>query len=375
MKASTNLSGDVQVLAAPHPFKTEAIDFALPAGGTLEDILEAVQADAILRRHAHIFVGGHYVPRRFWGRVYPKGGVTVEVRIVPTGGGGKNPLRTILTIAVIAAAAAFGGPLGAALTPALGHGLAALGLALPVALPGAVGSALILIGGMLLVNWLVPIKPPSIESNRDESPSYFLDRIQNTARIYSPVPVIFGRHKVVPPLGASPVTEAMGDTNRLRVLLVWGFGPLLITDIQIDGTPITEYEDYRIQTINGRSTTNTLTFFPDDIHQQDLNITLDEDSGFVTRRSTLDADEISVDVTLPQGLSQYNNKGKRVNNSVSLEIQFREAGTSGSWSTPTYTAKTVDEFLDLWQPSQHDRSKNQGHTPWLSFRSSHSGPV
>ena len=107
--------GDLRVVAAPHPFKVDTVDFNVPAGGTLEEILEVVQADAILRRHAHIFVGDYYVPRDAWGLVRPKPGVLVTVRVVPTGGGGKNPLRTILTIATITAALAFGGPLGAAL--------------------------------------------------------------------------------------------------------------------------------------------------------------------------------------------------------------------------------------------------------------------
>ena len=335
-------NNSIQVIAAPHPFKTETVDFTVPEGGNIEDILSAAQTDPILGKHAHIFVNNLYVPRTLWAKTYPLADSKIHIRVVPTGGGGgKNPLRIILTIAVIAASFAFGGALGAVLRPTLGAALAGVGMALPVALPGAVGSAIILVGGMLLVNVLAPIKPPSIESQRQESPSYFLDQARNTFRPYSPVPVIFGRHRVVPPLAARPITEVVGDTNHLRLAVVWGYGPLRISDIRIGETPLSDFEDYRIQTLEGRSADNSLYLYPSDTEQELLNTTLTAVIGWSSKATGREADEISVDVTLPRGLTKFDDRGKRTENKVKIEIQYKKISDT-DWLSPVFTATTAD---------------------------------
>lgn len=96
----------IAVAARPHPLKSASEVRDVPAGLSLAEILDIVQPDPVLAAHAHIEVRGHYVPREHWHRVWPKPGTHVAIRVVPAGGGGggkKNPLRTILTIAVIAA--------------------------------------------------------------------------------------------------------------------------------------------------------------------------------------------------------------------------------------------------------------------------------
>ena len=48
--------------------------------------------------------------------------------------------------------------------------------------------------------------------------------------------------RTVPPLGALPYTETVGDTQYLRMLFVWGYGPLEISDLRIGETPLSEFE-------------------------------------------------------------------------------------------------------------------------------------
>jgi sulfur carrier protein ThiS len=102
--------GLVRVAAAPHPFRVERQVLGLPAGLTLAEMLEAVQVDPLLRRHAHISVNGYPIPRENWGRVRPKPGAEVTIRVVPQGGGqgGKSTLAIVLSIAVLAASVALG---------------------------------------------------------------------------------------------------------------------------------------------------------------------------------------------------------------------------------------------------------------------------
>ena len=100
---------EVRVVAANHPLRVaEHADMYVPEGLTLLEMLEPAQPDPVLRRHAVIQIGEHIIPRSNWRLVRPRGGANVYIKVRATGGGGKNPLRLILTLAVLAAA--FVGP-------------------------------------------------------------------------------------------------------------------------------------------------------------------------------------------------------------------------------------------------------------------------
>ena len=334
----TSTAPTVRVSAAPHPFKSAVADFQFPAGGTIAEILELAQPDPILRRHAHIFVDDWLIPPRHWNTVRPKAGRLVSIRVVAEGGG-KSPLRILLTIAILVAVVAFSGGLGAAVVGAETFAIAGTTISSSV-----VGSAIISVAGSLLINTIAPIRPPSIgggSQNAEQSPSYFLDQARNRARLYSPVPVIFGKHRVVPPLGAQPITEIIGGDTYLRMIVVWGYGPLRVTNIRIGDTPIEEFDDVRIETREGRDNDADITLYPDDIDQQNFSIVLDHATSWVTRRSAVDADELSIDLSFPRGLASYDDKGKRVINSVYIEMQYRPAA-GGAWRPVTSPNVDID---------------------------------
>lgn len=102
----------LRVVASPHPFSIKTADLELPAGGTVLDLMRAAGCEKALIGNAHVFITDkamnkdiNYIPRENWARVRPKPGTHLSIRVVPGkgGGGGKNPLRVILSIAVIAA--------------------------------------------------------------------------------------------------------------------------------------------------------------------------------------------------------------------------------------------------------------------------------
>ncbi len=106
---------DLRVVASPNPFSDYVADLELPAGGTILDLMRAAGCDRALIGHAHVHIIDRpmtqepiMIPRENWARVRPKPGMHAAIRVVaaPRGGGGggkKNPLRTILTIAVVVA--------------------------------------------------------------------------------------------------------------------------------------------------------------------------------------------------------------------------------------------------------------------------------
>lgn len=328
----------MRVIARSHPLRDDITAVSVRPGLSLEEILEQAQPDPILRAHAHIFLGDYRVPRARWRHVRPSESAVVTIRVVAQGGGGggsKNPLRTIATIAVVAAASAVTGGAAAGL---FGSSFAA----------GTFGAAALGAGvatvGMLAVNALAPVRPPSIDARsgttKRDSPTLTIEGARNDHRPFGVVPVVLGTHRHVPPLGAKSFTEVLGDDQYLRMIVVWGYGPLRIRNLRIDGTPLSNFDGVRVQTREGRPGDAAPTIFPSQVNQQDLGITLRQSESWQFRTTGSNADEISVDIALLNGLVRFNDEGKRRNRSVSLQLQYRPS-SGGSWLTPSFSDTTV----------------------------------
>ena len=332
----------MRLLAAPHPFKTEYIDCVVPDGLTLAEIVDTLPMDAMLIAHAHVWINDVYVPRDNWRLVRPNAGVTVTLRVVPQGGGGggKNPLRTIFTIAIIAASFAIGPAVGAFLAP---NGLTIGSSVLSAA---SLGRAVVTIAGTLLQNVIAPVRPPKLAalsstSTQRDSPTLFIEGARNNARPFGVVPAVLGRHRMYPPLGAATYTEIIGDDQYMRMVVVWGYGPLKIEDIKIGETPIADFDDVEIETVEGRVGDAALTLFSNTVNQDNFSILLQQVDSWQTRTAPADVDELSVDITFPQGLVKFNTAGARLELTKSFQIQYRPT-SGGSWLTPSFTATTLD---------------------------------
>lgn len=319
------LSEPVTVLVTA-PFSLRAENRAVRAGQSVAGIVETVLQDRVLVAHAHVFLQGEHIPRSEWKRVYPKPGTTLHVREVPSGGGGggKNPLRTVLSLAIMAA------------SPAIAGGLAGLA--------GAAGSHFITAGvnllGRLALNALAPPSRPRFAAGKKESPALFIQGARNQVLPFGRVPKVLGRHRFVPPLGALPYTETSGNDQYLRMLFVWGYGPLRITDLRIGETPLAEFDGVEVETREGFDTDAPLSLYANSVLQNDMQVALKNADGYITRTTETDADEISVDITLPRGLLKFNANNEKSAAEVRVEVQYSEAGQN-QWSAPAVTYKSI----------------------------------
>src|SRR5690606_28994851 len=123
--------------------------------------------------------------------------VIIRARVLGGGGGGKI-LRTVAMIALIVVTYGVGSwaGLGASLANATGISLGA-------------AQGLMMIGGMLMINALIPPPTPTAAELGDGgkyevSPTCAISGGRHRMRPWEPMPLIFGRHKVVPDLGAKP---------------------------------------------------------------------------------------------------------------------------------------------------------------------------
>ena len=327
---------EVSVVSCPHPFKIERNMLSVEAGVTIAELLATVQPNPGLRMHAHVMIMDTYIPREMWALVKPEPGAIVTIRVVPTGGGGKkNPLRTLLQIAVIAASVAFAAPLGAALSEAVFF--SSLPFSIGSGLAAGLAGGLISIAGTLIVNAIAPPSVPKLPelsgaSVRD-SATLSITGARNRFNLFGVVPRVLGRHRIFPPFAAQQVTEIVGDDQYVRGLVTWGPGPLTITDLKIGETDLTNFEDVEIETVEGLPADPALTLFPDDIFQDNLSVLLNEVDAGTIRTTQIDADEISVDASFLQGLVKFVGGGQKQDLTVDVLVEYRTTSPQGSWVT------------------------------------------
>lgn len=316
---------NIQVVACPHPFKVERKNFLILEGYSIEEILQNVQPDKVLRQYSHIYLNDDYILESEYQSTYPQENDIVTIRVVPGKGGGKNPLKAIFTLATIAASFYF--------PPLLGlTGFQAF--ALKVAISGI---------GMLASNALISPSTPRVPAlsgtSVRESPTLSIEGARNAERQFGVVPVILGEHKQVPPLGGTTYTEIVGNDEYLMMLVVWCYGPAQVRGMKIGETSVLAFDDIQIESREGWPTDPPLTLFPGQVDQDSISLLLKQTEDWQIRTTSADADEISIDLIFPKGLTEITDQGNREKRTVSVEVRYRPT-SGGSYLSPNITASS-----------------------------------
>lgn len=344
------MSDKIRLSAAVHPFKSTRKEMEFDFGVTVKDMITQAQPDHKQLKHALVFVKGEIIPRDMWHRYKPKPGSLIEVRAFPVpqgggdGGSGKDILRVVLSIAVVVASFVTGqwaaGQLGL-------QGLWAQ----------AVGSAIaatLSFAGTLAINALIPVRQPQLDqlsgTSSTDSPTLFIDGARNQLSPFGIVPAVLGKYRMAPPLGSKPYTEVVGDKQFIRMVFVWGVGPLSIDldSFKIGDTPLSSFTGVQIEHREGYSDDDPLTLFSDTISQQDISVLLTASDSWIERTSDDNADELSVDLTFLQGLVQFDDQGNRQAISVNVEINYRKSGDSTWLEIDTSDLKFHTTASDSW---------------------------
>lgn len=320
----------VHVTVRPSPFQSCIDHFPCAFGETLADILADSGLPMERRRYARVAINGVPVPAEWWDHVKPKGGTWVSIVGLPSGLGGNfgrggpsvvpaDTLRQILSVLFLA---------GGAVVPGL------LGLSGVAASAATVGISL---AGVLATNALVPlpVTPEEVEA-------FTVTGTRNQAIPYAKIPRVFGRLRLFPMFGGLPQTEVVGNDQFLRLLFVLGYGPLQVSDLRIGSTPIGHFEGVEYEVFRGeRLDPASPTLYTNDIHEETFDRTLEyaaswgrfvgsglgatwePEKGVVHLQTAQDIDEISVDLTFPNGLVRAVD-GRNDPWNVQLHIQYRE---------------------------------------------------
>jgi len=345
----------IRMTALVHPFQTKRKVLEFRPGRSVLDMVSFAQPDRAKLRHAVVFINGKVIPRQAWNEHKPVEGELVEVRAFPVpmggggGGGGKNILSIVLMIAVVAISA--GGAswlVGAAKLAGTAWGSAMF----------AFSTALFSTVGMLAVNALCPVasgKNSSIAAlsgsdTTTDSNTLYIEGASNSIDPFGVVPVVLGQYRQTPRQGSKPYTEIIGEDQYIRMLFVWGIGPISIdlTTLKIGDTLLSEFSDYQIEHREGYADDAALTLFPGAISEEDFTIALSEAGGWISRTTAIDSDEISVDISFSNGLVSYDSQGSKQQRTVNVEVQYRETGTETWHNIDTTAAKFQTTFDATW---------------------------
>ena len=263
-------------------------------------------------------VNGEVILRKDWIREIGKNDI-VQFVVLPQGGGGSNPLRMILMLAVMV----FAPYIAEVLLPV---GASAFATSLTTAVIGMVGA--------VLVNVLVPPKSLSNSVARSESasPTYSIAAQGNSARIGEPIPVQYGRHIAWPDFAASPYVEYSGNEQYLYQLFCIGLGEYDIEAIRIEDTDINQFAEVSTEVIppGGK-----LTLFPANVETSGEVSGQEMETGkplgaFVANEADTTANALAFDVVCTRGLYYANDSGSLSEMSVSFRCEARQIDDYGT---------------------------------------------
>lgn len=325
--------------------------FSAPAGLSLEAIVLQSLAKAyedkvytkaqyrVLLKYARCRLNGVEIARENWKRVFPEKGDRIEVLHGVRGGGGgggKNPLGTILSVIIVALAAvatAWAGGTGIFAAGGILQGMG-LGLTGGALFAAQIGIGIATIGMLYAVNMLFPAKAPSLGGlggtgdSAKESPTYSINGGKNAHNIGGFVPLVLGRHRHTPPLGAKSWTEWRGDNQYFNMLVVWGHPDMTVSDFMIGETALEKYSDVT-HVFHQSCSGSGLKYFGKQYNESSVGAGLK--CGEWNTRTLGEANELSIDITFPGGLTTINKKnGNKQSRVVDIEIQYKPTA-GGSW--------------------------------------------
>ena len=265
---------------------------------------------------------------------------------IPQGDFFKNILSLIATIALTLVAPYAAGILGSVLgiTSTIGLKLLAAGI--------------VLAGSFLIGTFLSPTVPS--QESQSASPTYSLSGQSNQARLFQPIPRLYGKHILYPDYAAQPYSEFDGNEQYLNQLFCLGVGTYQIHKMQIEDTPFwlegtgmtDTYEGITFQIVQpGQPVTlfHSQVINSVEVSGQDIDSTTDWVGPYVANTADTITNKLQVDVIFPQGIFTTDDEGGFASLSASVTVQCRPINTAGlpvgvgTWvtlGTHTYTNST-----------------------------------
>lgn len=310
------------------PFSTHFTTVGLNNCKTLQDVVKTTVPYNFKDSKLVVTHNGVVIVSDRWESTKLKEHDLVGLNFVPMGGhgGGKNIVTQAIILTVVAVSSYFSMGAAAAAFKAgefwTGVGYTSLTIGISMA-------------GSMATNALmsVPKQSRGTGSSLAESQTSFIEGARNTIDKYGIIPVNLGTNRMFPKLAASIYTESAGNNQYARQLFTYGYGKVAISDRKFGETEVSNFKEVEFEDRLNADLNQGTGLYANDIYQQDYNVALTHDVGYVLRSTQSDIDEVEIDITF-QGLCQYDANGNRGNQAVEFEIQYAPTGTQ-NWSIGT----------------------------------------
>lgn len=365
----------ITVMAQRHVLAAAAQEWSTPSGGTLRDIVRSARSAGLIDKRfiaedglpvkgftLHVVLASRdgkvppaAIPSALWHKVRPKPGMVVSLALRPGKGDGKSPLRIILTIVVLVAAAWAASAFAPMLAQGLGLGTtfavetgsfflpSSFGLALS---KGIIAGAVTMVGSLLTNTLAPPPKPTqSAISGRSGtetvSQQFSLSGVRNAATPFGPVPDLFGRARLTFPRAAEPMMEVVGDQTYVRMIFDCGYGPIRWTDLRLGNQPLDQVsDDYELEIREGWPDDQPITLYTETPVTESLSLPLRFNEPQIVELR--DAVEMAFDITFDRGLGYITDSGAMARSSVTMKVEYRPAG-SATWSVVRQSANVPED--------------------------------
>lgn len=338
-KEAPKQSGLATLNAVPHPLRTERYTKPIPAGTSLEVVIQDIDKEHKVSDSYEvsrvIMINGVPVPKENWSTTFVNDGDSVAYRCVP-----RAP--------VFAVAALFATQIATWM-------VSLIGLPTIVSIFGsattfiAIAKTAITLGALALLRGSQ--RPPAEPKNPGTSErQLFVSGSENRANPYGAIPVVLGKVRLTPVLGAQNYAtfENQRDTF-LSMLLVWGYGPLDIqsSTYKFGEVPISNFTDYNIITLDRKTEPNAETkrqfdlIYGKDVDQKapQQELVCDGNPEVVVppgpwyeSSTTQQVDSVTLAFHFPQGLRRVKLRGSDAGESygtnVSIEVQSSPDGVT-----------------------------------------------
>ena len=300
----------VAVIDNPMAVEVDENDFrTVVVGATIADLAPVTSHPVVCS------IDGQYISRAQWNlRVRP--GAIVVFQVVPLGGGGSNPLRMILQLALVIGVAMLVGPAGLGLT----------------GMTAQLASAGFMLLGSLLINALVPLPKSNSGDSAAVSPTYSVALQGNSARLDSPIPVLYGRNRTYPDFAMQPYSSFIGNEQIYHAVLCVGKGRHEIMKLQIEDTDLSNFGDVQkliigpgsVGGIGAQTLINTSMVTSLEVAGQDLTSATEWTGPFTLVKAGKQCDRLYIDMIAPRGLGHAEDGGDISPLTIGWDIEARQ---------------------------------------------------
>jgi hypothetical protein len=325
-------------------------EIAMPEGATALEILQGVPQE--LREHVVVYCHGTEV--RDLAGFRTRAGDRLVLAVMPAGGkNGKSIVGAILTIVVAVFAPYVAGAFYAAGT--VGY---------------AVVTAAVTMVGAMVISAL--IKPPTINTaaaagtgaTTDGAQSYQLTGQSNAARPYGSCYVLYGRHKIMPALAATPDVDNWGNGTTISAIYDFGLGYVDVEDVRIGDVQVDQYQPQLV--LHQNSLCRDLQLYSNRIGYDQFQVVQKQGDPFVMTTKP-DSFAANLDIQFPGGIYQQG-QNAALNYKADFYAAWRAAGAAdwnvvpidwyygalGREYTELYNLSVQYLLQGVWPPPQSD---------------------